>query len=103
MYFKVDNQKVSELSQFLIQKSDELDGIYNDFLDICDKVEENYQSEDSTVYLQKYRNYVNSFKIENEDLRYGGQVLNKTVSLYTEQEDNWAKSIMQDDLYKKGA
>ena len=61
MYFKVDNQKVSELSLFLKQKSEDLEKIYNDFLDICDKVEVNYQSEDSTIYLQKFRNYINSF------------------------------------------
>lgn len=102
MYFKVDSNRVSDVSQFLLQKSDELDGLYNDLLNICNQVEENYQSEDSTIYILKFRNYIKSFVRENEDLRYGGHVLNKTVSLYNNQEDGWAKSIIQDDLYKRG-
>ncbi len=102
MYFKIDYDKVSNIGLFLKNKSDELDTLYNDVLDICEKIEENYKSEDSSVYLYRFINYVLLFTEENEYLRKGGYVLAKVSSLYSNQEIKWAKDVMNSDLCKGG-
>ena len=102
MYFKIDCEKVLDVGQFLNSKSNELDSLYRDVLEICNKIEENYVSEDSTVYLSKFRNYVKVFQLENNDLKTGAATLYKTACLYSGQEDNWVNTIVKSDLNQGG-
>lgn len=102
MYFKINQEKVSEVGHFLQEKSDELDNLYCDVLTICNDIEDNYKSEDSTVYLAKFRNYIKDFVIENQDLREGGKVLDNTSILYDNQETSWANAVIQSDFGKRG-
>lgn len=96
MTFNVDYDKLSELGHYFETKSDELDSLYNDLLGICDKIDENYKSEDSTVYLARFKSNIKNLVQENEDLRLGGQVLNDTSILYGNQELYWAKKVTQE-------
>ncbi len=98
MYFKIDCNKVSDMGLFLKNKSDQLDSLYNDILNICNEIEENYVSEDSTVYMAKFRKYIKIFLMENDNLRSGAYVLGKTASLYSNQEIEWYKKVLQSDL-----
>ena len=102
MYFKINCEKVSEVGNSLKSKSEELDTLYNDVLKLCDQIEENYRSEDSTIYLNRFRGYVYYFLNENQKVYLGGKYLSKTSSSYSEQEEKWAKSIIQDELNKRG-
>lgn len=102
MYFKIDYDKVSDTGLFLKNKSEELESLYNDVLDICEKIEENYKSEDSAVYLYQFINYIVKFNYENEYLKKGAYVLAKVSSLYSNQEIKWAKSVLNSDLNKGG-
>ncbi len=101
--FKADDERISDIGYFLKNKSEELDNLYSDLLKICDDIEKDYISEDSPIYMAKYRSYIKQFLLENEDLKDGGNVLNKTSSTYSEQENTWAKQIMEnEELLKKG-
>ena len=102
MVFKIDYDKVSDVGLFFKNKSDELDSLYRDILGLCDSIEENYQSEDSTVYLNRFRNYLKIFLNENKLLRKGGYVLDKTSALYSNQEIDWCNTIVKSDLNKGG-
>ena len=99
--FNVDHEKLFEISSFLNEKSEELDTLYNELLDICDKIEENYKSEDSSIYLSRFRKNINTFINENEVLKDGGQVLKKVSSLYGNQEEKWANKVKQEILYDR--
>ena len=101
MYFKIDYNKVSDLGAFLKNKSEELDTLYDDILKLCDEIETNYVSLDSSIYLSKFRGYVNTFIDENVDLKKGGLVLERISNRYNNQEERWAKRVMQDDLNKR--
>ena len=49
MFFKINQEKVSEVGNFLKMKHHELDTLFDDVLKICDKIEQNYISEESTI------------------------------------------------------
>ena len=98
MRFKIDYNKVSDLGQFLENKSDELDEMYEYILKICDRIDENYRSEESTIYTSKFQGYAKRLIHDNLFLREGGMVLDRTSSLYNNQENAWAKKVMQTDL-----
>jgi len=100
MYFKIDYEKVSDLGEFLKLKSDELDKLYNDFLDICDRIDDNYKSEDSVVVTDKFRRDLNMYTNENKLLKAGGILLKRTASLYSNQEEQWANRVIREALNK---
>ena len=99
--FDIDSEKTTEFAHFLKNKSDELDRLYQDVLKLCDDIEKNYISEDSSVYLDRFRNNVNILQNENKNLRKGGITLDSATALYTQQEDKWAKEMAQIDLDKE--
>ena len=101
MYFKINQDKVSEVGHIFQEKSDELDNLYCDILALCNDIEENYKSEDSTIYISKFKNYIKDFVIENQDLRAGGQLLDKTSAMYNNQEISWANTVNQSDFNKR--
>ena len=95
MYFKIDYEQVSDLGEFLKLKSEELDGLYKDIIDICDKIDENYITEDSVIVTDKFRRYLNTFIKENYLLKAGGISLRKSSSLYSNQEIEWANNVIK--------
>lgn len=98
MRFKIDSNKVTELGIFLENKSDELDSMYNDVLKIIDRIDENYRSEDSTVYTSRFEDYTKRIINDNKYLKEGGKVLDRTSLLYDNRENAWAKKVTQTDL-----
>ena len=98
MRFKIDSNKVTELGIFLENKSDELDSMYNDVLKIIDRIDENYRSEDSTVYTSRFEDYTKRIINDNKYLKEGGKVLDRTSLLYDNRENEWAKKVTQTDL-----
>ena len=101
MYFKINCDKVSEVGNSLKYKSEELDTLYNDVLKLCDEIEENYKSEDSTIYLNKFRGYIYYFLSENQNVYLGGKYLSGTSSSHSEQEEKWANSIIEEELNRR--
>ena len=93
MRFNVDCEILLEISDKLKSKSDELNNLYQDLLTICDEINENYMSEDSTIYVEKFRNYIKTFINENEDLRNGGDLLNNISLSYSGKENKWKETI----------
>ena len=91
--FEIDNEKVLDLASFFICLSEEINNLYSDLLQLCDRVEENYISEDSSIFLDKFRNCINRFAYENEALYDGGKTLDKTNALYSQKEDKWVKEV----------
>lgn len=98
MRFKIDSNKVTELGIFLENKSDELDSLYSDVLKIIDRIDENYRSEDSTVYTSRFEDYTKRIINDNKYLKEGGKVLDRTSLLYDNRENAWAKKVTQTDL-----
>ena len=99
--FKFETEKNVEFSKFLKSKNEELNSIYNSLFDLCNKIEENYKSQDSSVFLDGFRTEIESMVSENEDLNESGAVLDKTRALYTGQEEKWEKKVKQFDDKKE--
>lgn len=102
MYFKIDYDKVNDIGKSMKVKSEELDSLYRDVLDICHEIGRNYISEDSTVYLSRFEDYIKDFIYENQYLREGGYTLYRISKLYGSQEEDWAKTVYNSDLNKRG-
>ncbi len=99
--FEFDDDKAKNFADFLKSKSEQLDSLYGDVSQLCDRIEEKYISEDSSIYLGRFRNNINKLKFENEDLHEGGIVLDKTTLLYNQQENKWAQKVLQLDTDKE--
>lgn len=100
MFFKVDYDKVSETSSILKQKSEELNTLYFEIVDLCKSIDENWQSEDSTVYLAQLLSFLRERIQENEKLNNAGSVLKNVSSRYAEQDAKWEKELIQNDIMK---
>lgn len=101
MVFKVDYDKVSEVGNSLVTKSDELESLYLELIDICKDIDENWRSEDSSVYVGQMISYVKEKENENTYLYNTGSTLKNISSLYGEQNEKWANDLMNSDLIKK--
>ena len=102
MVFKVDYDKVSEVGQSFQEKSEKLNSLYYDLIDICKEIDENWKSEDSTIYLSHMATFILSKIDENETLFDTGRVLSKVSSRYSDQDDKWIKDLLNnEELMKK--
>ncbi len=101
MYFKADYNRLSDISRASLNKSNELNDLYNDLLKILDEVGENWISDDSTIYLSRMKNYIKERADENEALFTGAFKMNKIAVLYGAQDDKWEQDLKNSDLYKK--
>ena len=100
MFFKVDYDKMSETSSFLMNKTDELTNLYLEIVDICKSIDENWQSEDSTVYISQLVSFIKDTLKENEKLYNAGIVLKKVSSRYSDQDNKWASDLVKNDILK---
>ncbi len=102
MVFKVDYDKVSEVGHSFLDNSEKLYSLYGDLIEICKEIDENWKSEDSTIYLSHMVSYLKEKIIENERLVETGKALNKVSSRYSEQDDKWVKDLLNKiELMKK--
>ncbi len=95
MKFSVDYEKLKDLGVFTVNKSEEIDEIYAEILELCGQIDENWKSEDSSIYVGNMRDYVTLTGQENESLLVSGEVLKKLSSLYSEQDNKWVRDIMK--------
>lgn len=95
MKFSVDYEKLNDLGIFIENKSQEMDEIYAEILELCAQIDENWNSEDSSVYLGNMRDCVTRIREENEILLISGQVLKKLSMIYNEQDNKWVRDIMK--------
>lgn len=100
MFFKVDYEKVSETSNILTTKTEELNSLYLGIIDICREINENWQSKDSTVYLTEFNSFVNEKIEENNKLNNIGKTLKGVSSNYKEQDNRWAQNLINRDILK---
>lgn len=95
MKFSVDYEKLKDLGVFIVNKSEEIDDIYSEILELCAQIDENWKSEDSSIYVGNMRDFVTVTRQENENLLVSGEVLKKLSSLYSEQDNKWVRDIMK--------
>lgn len=95
MKFSVDYEKLNDLGVFIVNKSEEIDDIYSEILELCAQIDENWKSEDSSIYVGNMRDFVTATRQENENLLVSGEVLKKLSSLYSEQDNKWVRDIMK--------
>lgn len=95
MKFSVDYEKLNDLGVFIVNKSEEIDDIYSEILELCAQIDENWKSEDSSIYVGNMRDFVTVTRQENENLLVSGEVLKKLSSLYSEQDNKWVRDIMK--------
>lgn len=101
MNFKVDYEKVQEVGNSLKLKSEEINRIYIEMLELCKQIGENWQSEDSSVYLEHMILYIKEKIKENQLLEKAGTTLNNISSLYSGQDNKWANYLLKTDLLNK--
>lgn len=95
MKFCVDYEKLNDLGVFIVKKSEEIDDIYAEILELCGQIDENWKSEDSSIYVGKMRDFVTLTRQYNENLLVSGEVLKKLSSSYSEQDNKWVRDIMK--------
>lgn len=100
MFFKVDYDKVSEVGHSLITKAEELDSLYLKVIDLCNLINDNWQSEDSTIYLSQFAKFIKEKLRENQRIGETGNVLKKVSSRYSDQDNKWAKDLIKSDILK---
>ena len=101
MYFCVDYENLSKTGHSFQSKTFELDTLYSDILKICKEIDENWKTEDSTVYLGRMQKFVSDTLDRNEVLHSCGNTLSKIAFLYNVQDNKWANEIMKSDLMVK--
>ena len=94
MKFCVDYDKLGALGKFTLEKSESIDSIYNDLINICNEIDVNWRSEDSSVYLGNITNYISKKIRENVDIAATGLVLKKVSSKYGDQDTRWEKELI---------
>jgi hypothetical protein len=97
MNFSVDYEKLGEVGKYLIQKGEEIDNLYSELYNICKSIDENWKSEDSSVYVWKIVNYLNQIIKENEQIINTGNLLNKLSDIYNEEDNNWDKELLREE------
>lgn len=101
MVFKVDYDKVSDVGNALLTKSEELNSLYLEIIDLCKDINENWISEDSSIYLGHMTVYLKNKIRENESLYNTGSSLKKVSSLYSDQDNKWVNDLLKSDLMNK--
>ncbi len=101
MNFKIDYDKVFEIGQFVKEKSLEINNIYFEMIDLCKEINNSWQSEDSSVYLEHMILYLKDKIKDNEILDKAGATLCKLSSLYSEQDNKWMKDLLRNDELRK--
>ncbi|MBO5376414.1 MAG: hypothetical protein J6A52_06125 [Bacilli bacterium] len=95
MYFKVDYDKVSEVGNSLVLETEKLNSLYMDIVEICQSINENWHSEDSSIYIYRLIDFLNRKVNENENLNVAGRVLKDISFMYSEQDNRWLKELVQ--------
>lgn len=98
MYFKVDYDKLSDISRASLNKSNELNELYSDVMKIFDDINDNWISEDSSVYIGQMKKYMKNRVLENDALFKGAFTLNKIAILYGAQDDKWEEELKRSSL-----
>lgn len=101
MYFCVDYDNLSKTARSLKSKTYELDSLYTDILKMCNEVNENWVSEDSTVYLGRMESFLNDTLDRNEVIHKCANSLNKISYMYNVQDNKWANDLLKSELMKK--
>ena len=101
MVFRVDYDKVSDVGRSLLTKSEDLRSLYYELIDICLEIDENWKSEDSSIYVGHMAAFIQDKIRENEKLYNTGSVLSKVSSLYGDQDKKWADDLMKSELMDK--
>lgn len=100
MVFKVDYEKVSNVSSYLVEKTEKLQSLYFDIIKICKEIDDNWSSDDSSVYIYKFISFIENKMKENENLNMAGHTLKEISSIYFEQEKIGLNNILRTDFGK---
>ena len=98
MYFKADYDKLSDISRASLNQCNELNDIFADMIQICKDVEANWVSQDSSIYLDRMKSYLEDAVKENDSLLKGAFCLNKVAILYGAQDDKWEEELLKSSL-----
>lgn len=98
MYFKANYDRLSDMSRASLNKSNELNELYTDIMKIFDDINENWISEDSSVYIGQMKKYMKDRVRENDSLFKGAFALNKIAVLYGAQDDKWEEELKRSSL-----
>lgn len=101
MVFKLDYEKVAEVGTSLVGKAEELNSLYSDVINISQLMDDCWMSEDSSIYISHFVDYIKMKKIENE-LFYGASRTLKDISLmYAEQDEKGLRNLVQKDFSRE--
>ena len=97
MNFSIDYDKLGELGGFLANKSHEIDNIYSDIVDVLVAIDDNWKSEDSSVYVYKIVSFVKEIISDNEQITGASKLLTSLSNKYGESDVKWEKDILRED------
>ena len=98
MKTKMKINELSDLSNYIIAKSDELDSIYKDINTIIESVSNIWVGNDSKEFVEVATQDVKTEKEKDKKIRKFGENLATVAKAYKEQETNWAENIKRESL-----
>ena len=98
MFFKVDYEKVSDIGNSLAVQTEKINTLYHDIVNICKSIDENWRSKDSSIYVYRFVNYIDSKMRENENLNVAGNALKDISSVYSEQDNKWLNELVRNSI-----
>lgn len=98
MYFKADYDKLSEISRSALTECNNLNDAIADMIQICRDIEENWISEDSSIYIGRMKTYLYDAALEQDSLLQGAFTLNKIAVKYGAQDDKFESMVKRSNL-----
>ena len=100
MNFSIDYDKLGDMGKYLIDKSKEIDDLYSELVDICISIDDNWKSEDSSVYLWKMVAFLKEIIKDNDQIVGTGELLNKLSQRYNDADNKWDKDLLREEQEK---
>ena len=100
MNFSIDYDKVGDIGKYYIDKGGEIDNIYSDLIDLCLAIDENWKSEDSSVYIGKMIDFLKDIIDDLNEVFETGKLLNNLSVTYSDKDNKWEKDLLREEQEK---
>lgn len=98
MYFKIDYDRVSDIGNSLVTKTQELDALYSDIIEIYCEISKNWKSSDANVYYTDVATFLNEREDELEMINIASSGLRNISSKYSEQDNKFLNELIKNEI-----
>ena len=98
MYFKIDYDRISDIGSELVTKTQELDALYSDIIEIYCSISKNWKSSDANVYYTEVATFLNEREDELEAINIASTGLRNVSSKYSEQDNKFLNELIKNEI-----